>query len=87
MITNVLVDRDGDRATVRANLMVTFAPLAGTPESAFAPQVQFVLGEVYHFDVVRTAGRWRFARVETVPVWMSGSRGPSPRPGSDTRSA
>ncbi len=76
--TNVLIELDGDRAHVRANLVVHFAPPADTPESRLAPPVQFTLGEVYRFDVVRTSRGWRFSRVETSPVWMSGSleRGP-----------
>lgn len=68
--SNVLVDLDGDRARVRANLVVTFAE-AGAGE-ALAPPPEFTLGEVYRFEVVRTPDGWRFARVETTPVWMSG---------------
>lgn len=73
VITNVLVDLDGDRAKVRANLVVYFAPRDDSDEPALAPPVGFILGEVYRFDGVRTAGGWRLARVETIPVWMSGT--------------
>ena len=55
VITNLLVDLDGDRAAVRANL------------------VEFTLGEVYHFGLVRTPEGWRFSRIETSPVWTSGT--------------
>ncbi len=76
--TNVLVDVDGDRANVRANLVVNFGSVIGTDESALAPPVQFTLGEVYRFAAVRTPTGWRFSSVETSPVWMTGSR-PLPR--------
>jgi 3-phenylpropionate/cinnamic acid dioxygenase small subunit len=75
VITNVLVDLDDDdHARVRANLVVHFAPEPDDAPATLAVPVQFVLGEVYRFDVVRTAPGWRFRRVETIPVWMSGTR-------------
>jgi hypothetical protein len=78
--TNLLieVDVDGDLAKVRANLMVHFATATATAQPAdthgpaLAPPIKFVLGEVYRFDVIRTPQGWRFSRVETTPVWMSG---------------
>jgi hypothetical protein len=87
VITNVVADVDGDRATVRANLMVHFAPLVDTPEPAIAPAPRSVVGEVYQFEVVHTSEGWRFSRIEAVPVWMSGSRTPNPPPSSGARSA
>jgi SnoaL-like domain len=74
VITNPLVELDGDRAKVRANLVVQFASPSGAHESALAPPVELTLGEVYHLDAVRTSDGWRLSRVETTPVWMSGSR-------------
>jgi hypothetical protein len=68
VITNVLVDLDGDRATARANLIVTFAPRADAPES------HFVIGERYRFEALRTSQGWRLSRIEASPVWTSGSR-------------
>jgi SnoaL-like protein len=81
---NLLVDLEGDRATVRGNLVVQVAPppAPDTPAQvppALAPTLGFTLGEVYHIDCVRTPDGWRFARVDTVPVWMSGKR-PTRRP-------
>ncbi|HEV7720475.1 MAG TPA: nuclear transport factor 2 family protein [Iamia sp.] len=81
LITNLLVDLDGDRASARANLVVHFGPAGGGgdgpasqggPPAPPAPPVEFTLGEVYRFELVRTPQGWRFARVETTPVWMSG---------------
>jgi hypothetical protein len=84
VITNVLVDLHGDRATVRANLVVhsapdgppspEAAPVPDGPPPLLAPEVTFMLGEVYGFDVVRTEEGWRFARVEATPVWRWGVR-------------
>lgn len=82
--TNLLVDVQGDRATVRGNLVVRAAPrpAADQPapaQPALAPTLGFSLGEVYRIECVRAPDGWRFSRVETVPVWMSGER-PAPRP-------
>jgi SnoaL-like domain len=71
LITNPLVDLDGDRATVHANLVVNFATLASRDESLPAPPRKYTLGETYHFEVVRTSEGWRFSSVETKPVWIS----------------
>jgi hypothetical protein len=59
VITNVLIDLDGDRARVRANLVVTFA------DDAISSQQ----GERYRFEALRTADGWRLSRVEVEPVW------------------
>jgi SnoaL-like domain len=65
LITNVLVDLEGDRATVRANLLVTFA----RPDpDAEAPSA---LAEVYRFVARRSSSGWRLARVEAQPIWAS----------------
>jgi hypothetical protein len=82
LITNLLIDLDGDgaggagdRASARANLVVHFGPADGGSSGSgpIAPPLEFTLGEVYRFDLVRTPEGWRFARVETTPVWMSGT--------------
>lgn len=65
VITNVLIDLDGEQAKVRANLVVTFARDA-------VPY--FTLGEVYRFDAKRTSDGWRLSRVASTPVWTTGSR-------------
>jgi hypothetical protein len=80
LITNLLVELDGDRARVRANLVVNFAATASRDESLPAPPIRYSLGEIYHFDVVRTSEGWRFSRIETSPVWISGSPDRRPQP-------
>jgi hypothetical protein len=66
---------------VRANLVVHFhfaEPLdEGRP--ALAPPLQFTLGEVNRFAAVRTPDGWRLARIETTPVWASGTLPSGPR--------
>lgn len=63
LITNLLIEQDGDRAAVRANLLVTFAKTGvGDPSP-------FVLGEVYHFELERTASGWQITRLASTPVW------------------
>ena len=58
LITNVLVDLDGDRATATANLLVTFA--GETIERH---------GERYRFGAARTPDGWRLRRIEVTPIW------------------
>ena len=66
VITNVLVDLAGDRATVRANVIATMVP------DTDAPETRFVIGGRYRFEAVRTPEGWRFSRLEVKPVWRSG---------------
>jgi hypothetical protein len=82
-ISDVLIDLDGDRARVRANLIATFAPdrpgarlVIGDAEH---PDSYLSLGEVYRFEAVRTAAGWRLARIETERKWSS-----RPLPGRPT---
>jgi len=63
LITNLLIEQDGDRAEVRANLLVAFAKTGVRDPSPF------LLGEVYRFDLQRTPGGWRIARLSSTPVW------------------
>jgi SnoaL-like domain len=63
VITNVLIDLDGDRATVAANLILTF--IGGGDGSGPLTQI----GERYRFGAARTSDGWRFSRVEASPIW------------------
>jgi hypothetical protein len=71
VIGNVLIDLRGDAADVRANLIATFAPASS---DGTIPRPQYTLGEVYRFDAVRTADGWRLSRVQTTPIWSTGTR-------------
>jgi hypothetical protein len=59
VITDVLVDLDGDRADVSANLTVTFVD----------GESLRTLGERYRFGAARTDAGWRLARIEVDKVW------------------
>jgi hypothetical protein len=63
VITNLLVDQDGDHAEVRANLLVSFAH-AGPADPA-----PFLLGEVYRFELRRTGDGWRISSLASTPTW------------------
>jgi hypothetical protein len=65
VITNVLIDLDGDRAQVRANLIATLVP------SADEPAAHTTLGERYRFEAVRTPQGWRLSRVAVDPIWTA----------------
>jgi hypothetical protein len=63
VITNQLVNIEGDRASVRANLLVSFA------RSGVSDPQPFLLGEVYRFELRRTDDGWRIAGLGSTPVW------------------
>lgn len=65
-ITTVLIDLDGDRATVQANLIATFVRRADMPGSHVA------LGGRYRFEAVRAPEGWRFSWLDMNLVWASG---------------
>ncbi|MFE7742068.1 nuclear transport factor 2 family protein [Nocardia sp. NPDC057455] len=71
VIGNVLIDLRGDAADVRANLIATFAPASA---DGTIPQPRYTLGEIYRFDAVRTEKGWRLSRVQTTPIWSTGTR-------------
>lgn len=64
--SNVLIDLDGDRAVVRANLVAYLIRDAAEPEPTLT------LGSRYRFEAVRTEQGWRFTSVEAIPVWRFG---------------
>ena len=64
--SNVLMDLDGDRAVVRANLVAYLVRDAAEPEPTLT------LGSRYRFEAVRAAQGWRFTSVEAIPVWRFG---------------
>jgi hypothetical protein len=71
--TNVQIDLDGDRAKVRANLVVIITTPDSGPSDAPVASPRCTIGEVYSFELLRTPGGWRFSRIGTVPLWMSGT--------------
>jgi SnoaL-like domain len=63
VLTDVLIELEGNRALASANLIVTFAP--------DAPDSRLTLGERYSFEVSRGASGWRLTRVEVESLWSS----------------
>jgi SnoaL-like domain len=63
IITNLIVDLDGDRATGRANLLVSFAR-TGPDDPA-----PYLIGEVYRFTFQRTPAGWRIATLTSTRTW------------------
>jgi SnoaL-like domain len=78
VITNVLIDLAGDRATARTNLAVHITMPAEAPAGARIPPLRASLGEVYTFDLARTPAGWRFSRIEVSPRWVYGDVPPRP---------
>jgi hypothetical protein len=68
--TNVLIDLDGDHATVRANQIVAVVRDAAAVR---LPEADFTLGGRARFEAVRTPEGWRFTHLEMTPVWGQGS--------------
>jgi hypothetical protein len=63
IITNLITDVDGDQATGRANLLVSFAH-AGPDDPA-----PLLIGEVYRFAFRRTPEGWRISRLTSTRTW------------------
>lgn len=63
IITNLIIDQNGDRATGRANLMVSFAHTG-----PFDPSPRLV-GEIYRFTFERTHRSWRITTLASTPTW------------------
>jgi hypothetical protein len=80
--SNVLVQVTGDRATARANLVVHITMVDAPPVirsgRPLPPPLRASIGEVYRFDLVRTADGWRFSRIEALPRWLDGDLPPAP---------
>jgi hypothetical protein len=63
-VTNLLIDRqDGDRAVVRANLLVSFA------RTGVRDPAPFIVGEVYDFELHRTHEGWRVTALSSTTIW------------------
>lgn len=63
IITNLIIDLDGDQAAGRANLLVSFA------HTGPADPAPFLVGEVYRFTFRRTRYGWRIATLTSTTRW------------------
>jgi 3-phenylpropionate/cinnamic acid dioxygenase small subunit len=70
LVTDLVVDLDGERARARANYLAVFFTGSGDP----APSPRFQIGSVYRFELVRTTGGWRLHTMEMLPTWAVGER-------------
>lgn len=77
-VTNVQVDVDGDTAHAESFLLLLSTPLAR--EDGTVPNSRIVQAGIYHDDLVRVDGAWKFtlrrveidgAPVETKPTWTA----------------
>jgi hypothetical protein len=75
IITNLIVDLDGDQATGRANLLVSFAR-HGPDDPA-----PYLIGEVYRFAFRRTPRGWRITRMAGTRTWSLNQPSAADRPG------
>jgi hypothetical protein len=75
LITDVLIELDGDKAEVRANQIATFAPDRSGARLVVNGVEQadpyLTIGGLYRFGAVRTDAGWRVARIESETLWSS----------------
>jgi len=70
LVQNVLVDVDGDKATVRAGVIAMLGA-STPPEGAMAPEPSMTLSTIMGYDVIRTAEGWRVKRIEGSVIWLT----------------
>lgn len=74
VITNVLIELDGDRADVGANLIVTFVGSDGEGlalNGTALPEGRLEIGERYRFEAVRGSAGWRLRSIAAERIWSS----------------
>jgi hypothetical protein len=77
VITDVLIQLEGDRAEASANLIVTFVPSSDRPDASLIigdseqPESRLMLGERYRFAAVRGESGWRLTRIEVGRLWST----------------
>lgn len=77
VISDVLIDVNGDRAEARANLTVTFTADSDQPGARLSigeselQDSRVTIGQRYRFEAVRGDGGWRLARIEVARVWST----------------
>lgn len=67
LATNVLVEIDGDRAVVRANLLIVGVYPGGDPAS------QVALAGTWDLDARREPAGWRLSRIRFERIWTTGT--------------
>ena len=77
LLTNLVVDLDGDRASVRASLLAAFVERRDEPHDEPHDEPR-LFGARYAFEARRTDRGWRLSRVELRPAWSVRARGSGP---------
>ncbi|MGH3625710.1 MAG: nuclear transport factor 2 family protein [Sciscionella sp.] len=76
--SNCAIDLDGDRATVRAQVLATHVHLPSTlVERGNDSHALFTFGGYYDAEVLRTADGWRFRLLTLHVVWHTGEGPPA----------
>jgi hypothetical protein len=63
VITNILIDLDGDTASARANLITVNVAAPSTPAKDFG------FNGYYKFALRRDGGRWKISDIRLLEVW------------------
>lgn len=71
LMSDLVLDLDGDTATARANYVGIFARGEG---DVLAPPPVFEVGFVYRLGLVRTVDGWRIRSMVQHPTWINGER-------------
>jgi hypothetical protein len=72
--TNYVVDLDGDRASVRFNLIATHVHAEDVRQRlGEGAGARFTVGDYYEGETVRTAAGWRFRRQTLHVTWTEGT--------------
>jgi hypothetical protein len=67
VLTNYLIDLDGDAAIATANLIAVHVLAADDPST------HFDVGGAYRFEAIRSLDGWRLSRVHLRPIWVAGA--------------
>ncbi|GAA3435889.1 nuclear transport factor 2 family protein [Kutzneria kofuensis] len=68
VVTNVIVDVNGDKATAQADVDQLFGS-SKTPQGKLAPEPTMRLSSKMHFEATRTANGWRVSHIEGDLLW------------------
>lgn len=70
VVTNVLIDVDGDKAKVRANVDQLLGS-STTPKGKIAPVPDLTISSLMRYEMVRTSEGWRVSRIEGDVLWAA----------------
>jgi len=73
VVTNVLIDLNGDKAKVRANVDQLFGS-STTPEGKIAPEPTLTISSIMHYEAVHSSEGWRVSRIEGDVLWAVDSQ-------------